>query len=221
MALTKASLSALFAAYPNNNQNTVREFIDYIFTLTPAVPGGYLPLSGGTMTGNINMNGTQLIAAVLTGNTVLASAQSIVSPTGNEQLTFGSALNPAAQLLMNAGAEGFSAGTAIGLNNTTMFNALGAVAIGNGLNPVPTGRYLWFRTDDVDLVGTNRMNFNSVLLGFFGVPAVARQAAFTAPDNTDLSVELAAFPLTLAVINNIRTRLGEAATGLANYGLWN
>ena len=247
MALTKPALAALFAAYPNNNQNTVREFIDYIFTLTPGVPGGYLPLSGGNMTGNIDMDANELIDAIFSGSTVLKSAQSIVNTAGTAQLTFGSTLNPAAQLLMNAGAEGFSAGGGIGINNTAMFNALAMLGIGDALNPVPLGSYLWFQTLGVDLVHSGLININSggnmnlganagaaditftsnqasfinTLLGFFSTPAVAQAAAPTAVDASVISAGGAAVldNTDSGVLNNVRTRLNEVITALQGYGL--
>lgn len=243
--LTKESLLALFAAYPNNNQNTVREFIDYIFTLTPGVPGGYLPLSGGTMTGNVDFNFAQLQNAVLQGATKLGSAQSIISPSGNEQLTFGSTLNPSAVLTMNAGAEGFMAGGGIGINNTKMFNAVGSVGIGDLL--ALAGNYLWFQTLGVDLTHGGLININSggnmnlgagagasditftsarasfvnTLLGFFNVAAVAQATALTAPDATVLSTGGAAVLQTADsdVIDNIRTRVNELETKFQAYGL--
>lgn len=241
MAVTKEAVQALFAAYPNNNQNTVREFIDYIFGIVP--PGGFLPLSGGTMTGNINMNGTQLLNAILNGSTVLKDAQSIISEANTGSLFFGSALNPTASLTQ--GGTGFISGTPAGINNTQMFNGLGAVGLGDALGLV--GNYLWFQTLGVDLVHTGLININSggnlnigagagasditftsakasfvnTLLGFFNVPAVAQAAAPTAADATVLSTGGAAVLQTSDsdVIDNIRTRVNEIATALVNYGL--
>jgi len=50
MALTKAALTSLFDNYNNSNLNTVQEFMDYLF-------GGLLPISGGTIDGNLEITG--------------------------------------------------------------------------------------------------------------------------------------------------------------------
>ena len=50
--LTKQKMIDLWAGYHNTNENTVQEFIDYTFG-TPGSGNPFLPLSGGTITGDL------------------------------------------------------------------------------------------------------------------------------------------------------------------------
>lgn len=245
MALTKDALKNLFANYPNINQNTVREFVDLIFTLAP-FPAGALLLSGGTMTGAIDMNGNGILNALFSAPK-LESGSTFQNQAGSVILNFGTTANPLISLLQ--GTRGFVSGTGVvgQENNTGIFNTLGMVAIGDQFNPIPTGRYLWFQTLGVDLfhsglvninaggnvnIGANAgaanitftcnaANFTNTLLGFFNQPAVVRQAALTPADANVIPGGGAAVLTTndKDVIDNMRTRINELETKLQAYAL--
>lgn len=58
--ITREEALRLFTGYTNYSMPVMRKFIDMVFGLVPPV-GGYLPLAGGTMTGNISMpDGTEM-----------------------------------------------------------------------------------------------------------------------------------------------------------------
>lgn len=50
--ITKDEALRLFTGYTNYSMPVMREFIDLIFGLVPPL-GGYLPIAGGTMQGNV------------------------------------------------------------------------------------------------------------------------------------------------------------------------
>ena len=52
--ITKEEALRLFSGYTNNSMPVMRKFIDLVFGLVPP-EGGYLPIEGGTMQGNINI----------------------------------------------------------------------------------------------------------------------------------------------------------------------
>jgi hypothetical protein len=65
MALTRAELVKLYAGYPNNSNQTVRELMDYLF-------GGLVPTGGGTLTGKLTLAPSTTSAASMNVSPSLA-----------------------------------------------------------------------------------------------------------------------------------------------------
>lgn len=248
--VTKDQVLALFAAYPNNNQNTVREFIDLIFSLTPP-PGGYLPLSGGTMTGIldmgnnapiINVKGLGMTDSILMNNNGIlnGSLQSLQTSTLTiNAILFSSPTMTDGRLDMVhvGGHSRFQYKCLTDNNRITLdhnelilenqfkgFYFIGSDLAYNNLNKFHVhSNYcqVHHQTGDVLLQAVNgNLAVATNKLGFFNVAPVVRASALTALDTTSLAVELAAFPLTLAAINNLRTRSAETELKLQEYGLF-
>lgn len=203
MAVTKQEMIDAFAEVRILNQTVWEEFLDMFFGPT----ADFLPLSGGTMTGAIDMNSNEIQNAVLV-NPLLGDGESLSDINGTVSIYFGGGAFGSAKLNMTVndglGLEGF-----IGITEDAVLQP----------NRIQIAAAL------LSIVGDNGMlikagsdlTIDSNSIAFFNGTPVGQMAALTPNDASAIGPVYDG--TTEGVLNNVRQRVLELEAGFTAYAL--